>query len=127
MQAIEGLGTAAGQTLYYQWPSFGGGEQGFVDSADSAFGGGIARAAVSANETFYAASDPVTVNTYAVAHDPAVGTYDLATEGAGNAAANGSVNFIYGRIDNGASSTYRWMVASHTTATGACVNPLGRD
>jgi hypothetical protein len=199
VQAIEGIGTASGQTLYYQWPSFGGGEQGFVDRSDlkkaptldsgvsngngaaqplypgqpryvvtpqpidqsqgyagvsdptkaftfapyglaSAFGGayalmtwnltnaeyggGIARAAVSGGESFYGASDPVTLNTYAVAYDPATGTYDMVTDAAGTPVPNGSVNFLYGRIDNGASSTFGWMVASHTTATGACVNHL---
>lgn len=201
VQAIERVGTGSGQTLYYQWPSFGGGEQGFVDRADlkyapsldssisngngaaqplypgqprylvtpqpidqaqgylgvsdrakaytfapyglasafggaytlmtwnltnAAYGGGIARAAVSANESFFAASDPVTLKTYAVAYDPAGGTYGLVTDGSGKAVANGSVNFLYGRIDNGVSSKYGWMVASHTTATGACVNHLSQ-
>jgi hypothetical protein len=201
IQAIEGIGTASGQTLYYQWPSFGGGEQGFVDRADlkhaprlnssvsngngaaqppypgqpryvvtpqaidqsqgyagvsdpnkaftfapyglaSAFGGayalmtwnltnaeyggGIARAAVSEGESFHAASDPVTINTYAVAYDPVGGNYDLVTDPSGERVPNGSVNFIYGRIDNGVGSTHGWMVASHTTATGACVNHLSQ-
>lgn len=201
VQAIEGLGTGAGQTLYYQWPSFGGGEQGFVDRADlayaptlnasgsngngaaqplypgrpryavtpqpieqsqgyagvsdptkaytfapyglasayggayalmtwnltnAAYGGGIARAAVSANESFYAASDPVTINSFAVAYDPAAGTYGSIVDSAGNLVPNGSVTFLYGRIDNGVGSTYGWMVASHTNATGACVNHLNQ-
>jgi len=199
VQAIETLGTASGQTLYYQWPSFGGGEQGFVDRSDlkkvprvnstlsngngaaqplypgqpryvvtpqpidqsqgyagvsdpaktftfapyglasayggaytlmtwnltnAEYGGGIARAAVSKGESFHAASDPVTLRTYAVAYDPAAGTYDMVTDASGARIHNGSVNFLYGRIDNGTRSTFGWMVASHTTATGACVNHL---
>lgn len=199
VQAIEAVGTTTGQTLYYQWPSFGGGEQGYVDRADlkhaptldatvnngngaaqplypgrpryvvspqpidqsqgyagvsdpnkahtfapygtasayggayalmtwnltnAAYGGGIARAAVPSGEPFFAASDPVTLNTYAVAYDPTAGTYEFVVDDSGKRVPNGSVKFIYGRIDSNLGRTYGWIVATHTTATGACVNHL---